>query len=590
MAKRQKTGGRKARSVEELVAIGSTQVSRIRKKQLAELRDAKRKSVPAIHIHDPGSLTTIITTVPGFDPYIDADDCYFDEKEARKAIDFFHHRLVLVEGRDAGKPFVLQPHQQARIANLYGWRRKDGTRRFREAYISEARKNGKTVALAGMVAMELAEPVEEGSQIYSAASERNQARLIFRQVSQMVQRSDDLKGSLRVWKHSIVNLADELTSYQALSAEATSAHGLNPQLVAFDELHLQKSRDLYDAFKTGMGARDQPLLASITTAGYDRNSVCYEVYRHAKALMDYSKGVDRVRDPDFFPAIHELDESEDWQDESLWVKANPNLGVTVKLDFLRAEFRRAQSNPASQNAFRQLFLNQWVQQAVRWIDLREWDLCKDENPPPVGASCFGGLDLGISRDLTAFVAVFRVGNRFIVRPHFWMPADNLAERIRRDHVPYDRWAAAGLITITPGRTTDYSIVRAGVNDISNRYGIQQIGYDPYNADQLARQLSEGDGFDMVIIRQGFISMSEPSKLLDKLILDTNIYHDGNPVLRSHAENAAIRRDPAGNIKPDKDSATGRIDGIVALVMALRLASLDMNDDTFTEDGPMVVSW
>jgi phage terminase large subunit-like protein len=147
-----------------------------------------------------------------------------------------------------------------------------------------------------------------------------------------------------------------------------------------------------------------------------------------------------------------------------------------------------------------------------------------------------------------------------------------------------------LITITPGRTTDYAIVRAGVNEIANRYGIQQIGYDPYNADQLARQLSEGDGFEMVIIRQGFISMSEPSKLLDKLILDTNIHHDGNPVLRSHAENAAIRRDPSGNIKPDKDSATGRIDGIVALVMALRLASLDTNDDTFTQEGPMVVSW
>lgn len=579
--------GPKRQSLKEHDSKGSWRANKYRK-EAAQKRE--KKPVPAIRVPDPAKLDELIKTVPGFDPFIDAGDCQFIETKAREAIDFFHKRLVLVEGRDSGKPFILQPHQQARIANLYGWRRPDGTRRFREAYISEARKNGKTVALAGMVAMELAEPVEEGSQIYSAASERNQARLIFRQVSQMVQRSEDLKGILRVWKHSVVNLADELTSYQALSAEATSAHGLNPQLVAFDELHLQKNRDLYDAFKTGMGARDQPLLASITTAGHDRNSICYEVYAHAKAIMDYSKGEDRLRDPEFFPAIHEVGEEEDWTDESVWAKANPNLGVTVKPEFLRSEFRRAQANPAAQNAFRQLFLNQWTQQSVRWIDLREWDLCKCSDPPPVGAKCFGGLDLGISRDLTAFVVVFKVGKRYIVRPHFWMPEDNLDERMRRDHVPYRRWADSGLITLTAGRTTDYGVVRAGVNEIANRYGLSQIGYDPYNADQLAKQLGEADGFEMVIIRQGFLSMSEPSKLLDKLILDTNIYHDGNPVLRSHAENAAIRRDPSGNIKPDKDSATGRIDGIVATVMALRLASLSLDDDTYDDDGPMVISW
>jgi len=558
-------------SAAQLERRGSWRVGSRRKAE-AKQRAKKKRKAPAVRIPAPGKLSELIKTVPNFDPFIDAGDCHFDEKKARAAIDFFHKRLVLVEGRDSGKPFILAPHQQAEIANLYGWRKPDKTRRFREAYISEARKNGKTTRIAGMVLYELAEPVEEGSQVYSAASRRDQAKLVFRQAAQMAQRAPSIKSALRVWKHSIVNIADEMTSYQAISAEATGAHGYNPQFVAIDEFHLQESRDLYDALKSGMGARDQPLLVSITTAGHDRESICHETYRHAKAVMRTDDS--RVSDPGFFPAIYELGEQEDWTDQSLWAQANPNLGVTVKLSFLQESFLKAQSNPALQNVFRQLHLNQWVQQAVRWLDLREWDLCKNTDPPPTGVKAFAGLDLGISRDLTAFSVVLRVGQKYIVRPHFWIPSDNLEERVRRDHVPYDRWAAAGLVTLTPGRTTDYGIVRAGINEIAKQHRVKQIGYDPYNADQLARELGEGDGFEMILIRQGFISMSEPSKLLDKLVLDTNLHHDGNPVLRSHAENAAIRRDPAGNIKPDKESATGRIDGIVATVMALKLASMD----------------
>ena len=558
---------------------GSWRASKRRNEEAQRLDSKKKKSrasrAPAVHMPVPGKLEQLIKTVPGFDPYADADDCYFDPKKARAKLDFFEKKLVLVRGRFAGQPFALAPHQQAEVANLFGWFRKDRTRRFREAYVSEARKNGKSTRIAGIAVAELAEPTEAGSEIYSAASQARQARLVFRPAAAMIQKSPWLKARLRVWKHSIENLADPLTTYQPVTAEAHSAHGFEPQLVVLDELHLQQDRDLYDVFRGGMAAREQPMLISITTAGHDRESICYEVYGHAKAIMDYSRGSDRLRDPDFFPAIYELGEKDDWTDRSLWRKPNPNLGRTVLESFLEAEFRKAQASRAKENAFRNWHLNQWVQQAIRWLDMREWDLCKCTEPAPKGAKCYAGLDLGITRDLTAFAMVFRLGQKFIVRPHFWLPDENLADRIRRDHVPYDRWAEMGLITLTHGRTTDYQVVRSKINELGRTHKIKQIGYDPYNADQISKELGESDGFDMVMIRQGFISMSEPSKLLDKLILDTNIHHDGNPVLRSHAENAAIRKDPAGNIKPDKESAAGHIDGIVALVMALKLASMDV---------------
>lgn len=573
-AKGVRYGGRKARPLAELEAAGSTQALRLKKVRLAALREARRVAIasPAIHIPQPGNLIELIKTVPNYDPYIDAGDCIFDAPKAAAAIDFFHSRLVLVEGRDAGKPFELMRHQQAEIANLYGWRRPDGTRRFREAYISEARKNGKSTRVAGMVVYELAEPIEEGSQIYSAASRRDQAKLVFRLAAQMCQRSEGMKEILRVWKHSIVNLADELTTYQAISAEATGAHGYNPQFVVMDEMHLQESRDLYDALKSGMGARDQPLLVSITTAGHDRESICYETYQHARSVM--RTGDNRVADQGFFPAIYELGEHEDWTDESLWCKANPNLGVTVKLPFLQEAFHKAQSNPALQNVFRQLHLNQWTQSAMLWLDMADWDLCKSDDEPPVGAKCYGGLDLGAKWDVTAFVLVFRVGKKFIVRPHFWIPSDNLAEHIRRDHVPYDRWAKAGIVTITPGPTTNYDYIRSEINRLGKEYKISGVGYDPAMCSQLAGQLGESDGFNMVLMRQGFLTMSEPAKFLEKLVLEADLVHDGNPMLRSHAEYCAVEVHRTGLIMPHKKQSQGRIDGIVALVMALRLATMD----------------
>jgi phage terminase large subunit-like protein len=577
LAKIKNKGGRPRASASELERRKSWRAAGRRREEAIKLDAKKQKSrAPAIRVPVPGKLEELIKTVPGFDPYADAEDCHFDPKLAQKKLDFFEKKLVLVRGQFAGQPFVLAPHQQAEVANLFGWVRKDGTRRFREAYISEARKNGKSTRIAGITVAELAEPTEVGSEIYSAASQTKQARLVFKPAAAMIQKSPWLKARLRVWKHSIENLADPLTVYVPVTAEAHSAHGFEPQLVVLDELHLQPDRDLYEALKGGMAARRQPMFINITTAGHDRESICYEIYGHGKAIMDYSKGADRVRDPEFFPAIYELGEHEDWTDQSLWHKANPNLDRSVLLSFLQSEFRKARASREKENGFRNWHLNQWVQQAVRWLNMADWDLCKCTDPPPKGAKCFAGLDLGIRRDLTAFVRVFRAGQKYIVRPHFWIPSEDLEGRIKRDHVPYDRWAAAGLVTITTGRTTDYEQVRADINAFNKQHGIAGIGYDPANCDQLAKYLSEQDGFTMELIQQGFRQMSDPAKFLEKIVLECDLVHDGNPVLRSHAEHASIEVHRTGLIFPAKDpkKSTGRIDGMVALVMALKLASLD----------------
>ena len=369
---------------------------------------------------------------------------------------------------------------------------------------------------------------------------------------------------------SVKRLVDQPTNscYQVLSAEAYTKHGLNVHAVVFDELHAQPNRNLYDVMTKGSGdARTQPLFFLITTAGNDRNSICYEVHQKAKDVLE-GKKIDKT----FYSAIYGMEDNDDWGKEENWYKANPSLGHTIDIEKVRAAFQSAKENLAEENLFRQLRLNQWVKQSIRWMQMDRWDECAFPTELDMlrGRECYGGLDLSSTSDITAFVLVFPPRDeeeKFIVLPYFWIPADNLATRVRRDHVPYDIWEQQGYIKTTEGNVVHYGFIEAFIEELNTAYNIKEIAFDRWGAVQMVQNL-EGMGFTVVPFGQGYKDMSPASKELMKLVLEKKVSHGGNPVLRWMMDNIYVKTDPAGNIKPDKEKSTDRIDGAVALIMAL----------------------
>ena len=365
--------------------------------------------------------------------------------------------------------------------------------------------------------------------------------------------------------------------YQVLSAEAYSKHGFNIHGVVFDELHTQPNRKLFDVMTKGSGdARTQPLYFLITTAGTDTHSICYETHQKAKDILE-----GRKVDPTFCPVIYGADEGDDWTDPKVWKKANPSLGITVDIEKVRAACESAKQNPAEENSFRQLRLNQWVRQAVRWMPMEKWDKCafavNEEDLE--GRVCYGGLDLSSTTDITAFVLVFpprTEDEKYIILPYFWIPEDNLSLRVRRDHVPYDLWERQGFLQTTEGNVVHYGYIEQFIERLGKRFNIREIAYDRWGAVQMIQNL-EGMGFTVVPFGQGFKDMSPPTKELMKLVLEERIAHGGHPALRWMMDNIYIRTDPAGNIKPDKEKSTEKIDGAVATIMALDRAIRCGND-------------
>lgn len=519
-------------------------------------------------------------------------DRTFDEVAATKAERFFSKLLTHVKGEWAGRPFAPLPWQSERVVRpLFGWKRSDGSRQYRTCYVEIPRKNGKSTISSGVALYLLFADGEPGAEIYSAAADRLQAAIVFDAAKQMVEGSSYLRSRCKIYKREIV-VEKTGSVYRVLSADAATKHGLNAHGIIFDELHAQANRELWDVLATSTGARRQPVTLAITTAGYDRHSICYEIH-------DYAQKVEAgtVTDDTFLPVIYSAALEDDWTAPATWKKANPSLGATIKLDYLEGECRRAREVPGYENTFKRLHLNVWTEQAVRWLPMEAWDECGGtvDSTALAGRSCFAGFDLSTTTDLTALVLYFppeEDGERAKVLPFFWIPSDSLDKRVRRDHVPYDVWAREGLVTVTDGNVTDYDRIREDVRELAERYRIQEIAYDRWNSSQIVTQLQE-DGATMVPIGQGFQSMSAPARELEKIVLGRQFDHGGNPVLRWMAANVAVKTDPAGNIKPDKEKSTERIDGIVALVMALARASVADTSDAalsahYAQNGLMVL--
>lgn len=489
---------------------------------------------------------------------------YFDEAAAQHVVDFFERYLRHVKGRWAGQPFKLEGWQREILRELFGWKRQDGTRRYRTFYLEIPRKNGKSTIAAGIALYLLHADGEPAAEVYSAAADRDQAAIIFEMARGMTLASQALLRRSQIFKRSIVAPSSGST-YKVLSADANTKHGFSPHGIMFDELHTQPNRQLWEALTTGTGARRQPLTVAITTAGYDRNSVCWELHEYAVKVATC-----KAEDDAFLGVIFTTDEDDDWTDEKAWARANPNLGISVGLEFLRGEARKAEQTPTYENAFRQLFLNQWTSQKSRFLPMRAWDLSAGEVDPLEikGVPGYAGLDLAATTDMTAFGFVAKVDEDFKVMPRFWIPEAKLRERIQRDQVPYDVWAKKGLVTITPGNVVDYRAMVRDIVDLREQgFDIREIGFDPWNATATVQEL-EAAGFKMVPIRQGFASMSGPTKELLTHVLAGHFHHGGHPVLRWNADNLEVARDPAGNVKPDKSQAKKRIDGLVACIMAL----------------------
>lgn len=410
---------------------------------------------------------------------------------------------------------------------------------------------------------------EPSAEVYGAACDRNQASIVFDVARQMVEMSPALmrRSKIRSAGKRIINYRNA-GFYQVLSAETGTKHGLNVSGLVFDEIHAQPNRKLYDVLTKGSGdAREQPLFFIITTAGNDKNSICYEL--HTKAL-DLMAG--RKKDATFYPVVYGLEHEEDWTDEANWYKANPSLGHTIQIDRVREAYRNAVENPAEENVFKQLRLNIWTSASIRWIPEQVYD----KGSLPIdrdslrGRMCYGGLDLSSTSDITALVLAFPPRSddeKYILLPFFWLPEDTLELRCHRDHVLYDVWQKQGFIQTTKGNVIHYGFIEKFIERLGETYNIREIAYDRWNATQMVQNL-EDMGFTMVPFGQGFKDMSPPSKELFKLLMEGNILHGGNPVLKWMAGNVVMRQDPAGNIKPDKEKSVEKIDGIVASIMAL----------------------
>lgn len=511
------------------------------------------------------------------------NEFYYDERAATAVVRFFS-LLRHTKGQWAGQPFQLAPWQEELIIRpLFGSKRRDGSRRYRRAYIEIPRKNGKSTLASGIALYLLLADGEPGAEIYSAAADRYQAAIVFDQAKKFVESNPLLAREVRIYRNEIVVPRSD-SFYRVLSADAFTKHGLNAHGVVIDELHAQPNRELWDVLATSMGARRQPLLVAITTAGYDRTSICWEQHEHARRVLHTPHA-----DPEQFAFIAAADEGDDWTRPDTWQKANPSYGITVSEEYLASECRRALAAPAYQNTFRRLYLNQWTQQADRWMPMAEWDQCGGELPDLTGRTCWGGLDLASTTDIAALVLAFPSDQEpLYLLSFFWIPADNMVERERRDGVPYSVWVRQGLVEATPGNVIDYAYIRRRINQLAQQYNIQEIAFDPWNATQLAIEL-QSDGVEMVQMRQGFASMSGPSKELLRLVLARGLAHGGNPVLRWMADNVSAKQDAAGNVKPDKATSTGRIDGIVAAIMAIGRATTAPKEEPSVYESRGVLS-
>ena len=487
---------------------------------------------------------------------------YLDIPAGERPVHFIQ-KLKHTKDKWAGQPLLLEPWQMFILFNLYGWKKANGKRRFRIAYVQVARKSGKTalasgVALYGLYAEQIAR-----AEVYSVATTRDQAKLCFMDATAIV-KITGLNKRLKCFRDSISYEATG-SFFKPLSADYGIHDGYSPSTVIIDEYHAHRDNGMLDVMVSGQAAREEPVNFIITTAGFNKNYPCYAFAKNAKNVIN---GI--TEDDSLFAMIFELDEDDDWTDPRNWVKANPNLGVSVSVDYLEQQVKDALNRPEAVTNVKTKNLNMWVDAEDTWVLDEKWmesSLTTDDSMLE-GMPCCGGLDLSSVADITAFVLLFKDDEeRIYLKPYFWIPEDTYQEKIRKENVFYAEWVDKGYVRLTPGNVIDYDYIMADITQIAQTYNISSIAYDRWNSSQIVINL-QNEGLQMSPFGQGYGSMSAPTKEFEKMILTKNLEHFGNPVLRWMMASVAIQRDPAGNIKPDKRKSSQKIDGVVASIMAL----------------------
>ncbi len=497
------------------------------------------------------------------------DGCYFDESKANHVAEFFRIFLRHSKAPFAGKPFELSTWQfNELIGPAFGWMNANGTRRFRRVYCEVPKKNGKSTVCAGVALYLLVADGEAGAEVYSAASDRNQASIVFNEAMQMVQVSEHLHEFLYIKdsKKTIefYNPETRITSiYKAISADATRNEGYNIHGLIFDELHTQPNRKLFDALRYGGAARRQPLTFMITTAGEDLTSLCWEQHVYAERVMN-----GEVRDDGLHAVIYNATTEDDPFAESTWRKANPSYGETISIEAMKEDAQIAKSDPLALASFLRYRLNIWGISDVRWMEPSTWDKCINLHVPKPrpGDSCYIGLDLSSTTDISAMCAFFP--DSLFLMYDFWAPARALEFRSKKKRVSYDHWVKRGLVNLAQGEVIDYNIIGERLRTFAETYQVIQIAIDPNNATQFALGLRE-EGHEVEFVRQSFNELSAPMKRLQELVLQGKLVHHGNEVMRWMIGNVVAELNANNDIRPNKKKSKEVIDGVSATVMAIR---------------------
>lgn len=497
----------------------------------------------------------------GYDPWRDAEGYTFDFGRGMDAVDWIEDNCTHVKGELGGMPFILDPWEQAITMTLFGWHDAAGNRRYRELFLYIPRKNGKSIFGAAIALFVMDQDGEPGFEAVSAAGDKNQAKLVYELVEGMIRNNPTLTERYRIYKsvRRIIPNFDPISSYAVISADADSKHGGNLHLVLFDELHTQPNRELFDVLETGTGARRQPLFLIMTTAAVFGDNICNERLARAKAIVSGT-----IKDPTFLPVLFMAPADADWTDIEVWKAANPGFGISLKEEYCRKKIADAQAIPSQRNNILRFHLNIQSTAADIWLSLDDWNACPKD--AELNGPCYAGLDLASTDDITALVLFWPETRAIICR--FWLPEDTAYQPSRKH---YESWIDGGWLTLTAGNVTDYGQVRTDIVRLHKQHNITMLGFDPYNANEIATALYNNHGIATVAVGFTMRNVSEAAKQIECDVRKRQLCHGNNPVLTWMAGNAMVKADDGGNILPSKKHSSGKIDGIAALVTAQAVA-------------------
>ncbi len=513
---------------------------------------------------------------------------WFDLAAGERVIDFVENFCKHFKGEWAGSSMKLEPWQKVIILEAFSWKRPDGYRLHRTLWLELARKNGKSQLAAALGVYLLIADGEPGAEIYSSATKRDQARIVFDCATHIINQSKELQQYVNI-QRSNLSVLRTTSKFEPLSSESSTLDGLSPHCNIVDELHSHRDRKVWDTLVTAQGSRRQPMNILITTAGiYDQEQIGWQLHDHAIGILSNT-----IEDDSWFVWISAADEGDDPYNEQTWEKANPNMNVSIYPSFIKQRAGEALSEPSSMNAFQRLHLNQWTQQVQRWLSMDDWDKCDGsvDLDALIGRECFAGLDLSSTQDLTALALLFPPLEDELYRlwVRCYIPRDSMVKRETKERIPYSLWEKSGWITPTEGNVIDYDYILQDIATLADKFDIQEVAYDPWSATQTAIKIRDDIGLNAVPVRQGFISLSEPSKEFERLVVSGKLAHGSNSCLAWQANNVSVKLDPSGNIKPDKGMAKRhKIDGIIASILAVGRASLKPEGSVYEDEGIMVL--